>query len=368
MLKYLEEQQIPEIIEHCENNCKGRKKILQISDSTNPMLFSMANYFLFHSFSYPSFTPSSDNKFFTNINEIKSFPWENKYFDYVFCKNVIDKVNSYILFSEIIRISKAGHIETSSPLIECTKNIDYFGYHYGHNSHKNIIWMNNNTFNIVDKFPLMEYIVFPKQSLGDRWLWNSYFDWDEKNELAYNHYSVNINDYPIFLQNCIEIGKINCLSYKKQILSINSSRKISEILEGKLYLTGLGGAEDFDKSLGIEIVVSIVDSEDMVINLSKKCADSNIDHYIILCSDNINEDIKVFFNNFIKIMDKNKSVLVHCKMGFSRSVTLVWAYLLHKNREKNPDEILDFIRNKRPEINPNSGFIRQINEYHSELS
>ncbi|ROW01008.1 hypothetical protein VSDG_02748 [Cytospora chrysosperma] len=52
-------------------------------------------------------------------------------------------------------------------------------------------------------------------------------------------------------------------------------------------------------------------------------------------------------------------VLIHCTQGISRSATIVAAYLMWRKRE-SAARILTFIKNKRPNINPNEGFLDQL--------
>ncbi|KIY49054.1 phosphatases II, partial [Fistulina hepatica ATCC 64428] len=55
-------------------------------------------------------------------------------------------------------------------------------------------------------------------------------------------------------------------------------------------------------------------------------------------------------------------VLVHCAQGISRSVSAVAAYLM-KTFGWTPLSALSFIRARRPDANPNFGFVQQLWEY-----
>ena len=94
-------------------------------------------------------------------------------------------------------------------------------------------------------------------------------------------------------------------------------------------------------------------------------------------------------NKFIHnaVLD-NKNILVHCTMGISRSTTIIIAYLLwsyyiydkrvnkhgltqaevgiYKKQYKLKD-IIKYIQYRRPQINPNIGFIKQLNAYEKTL-
>ncbi|XP_060783205.1 protein phosphatase Slingshot homolog 3 [Neoarius graeffei] len=57
-----------------------------------------------------------------------------------------------------------------------------------------------------------------------------------------------------------------------------------------------------------------------------------------------------------------QSVLVHCKMGVSRSASTVIAYLM-KQQGWTLEEGLNHVRERRPIVQPNDGFLRQLHTY-----
>ena len=61
------------------------------------------------------------------------------------------------------------------------------------------------------------------------------------------------------------------------------------------------------------------------------------------------------------------TVLVHCHMGKSRSATLIAAYLIAE-RSLNLDAALELVRQARPGIAPNSGFMRGLRQYEKRLA
>lgn len=83
---------------------------------------------------------------------------------------------------------------------------------------------------------------------------------------------------------------------------------------------------------------------------------------------NINEN-GIFFH-ILKLMDsyinEGKQVLVNCYAGVSRSATIVIGYLMYKNK-MNVQEALSFVRQKRPIINPNYGFVCQLYNLQDEI-
>ena len=56
------------------------------------------------------------------------------------------------------------------------------------------------------------------------------------------------------------------------------------------------------------------------------------------------------------------SVLVHCVQGVSRSASVCVAYLV-KHQGMAYDAALAFVKGKRPVVNPNEGFLRQLQQY-----
>jgi protein phosphatase slingshot len=77
-------------------------------------------------------------------------------------------------------------------------------------------------------------------------------------------------------------------------------------------------------------------------------------------------NLSPFFNETYEFIEKaknnQKSCLVHCKMGISRSAATVIAYLM-KIKEYDIGKATRVVREKRPIIAPNEGFQRQLFEY-----
>jgi len=51
--------------------------------------------------------------------------------------------------------------------------------------------------------------------------------------------------------------------------------------------------------------------------------------------------------------------LIHCKAGISRSVTILISYLMLKFNITAKDA-LKIVRENRPQVNPNYGFMKQL--------
>ena len=63
---------------------------------------------------------------------------------------------------------------------------------------------------------------------------------------------------------------------------------------------------------------------------------------------------------FIESARKNNcNILIHCKLGISRSTTILIAYMI-KHYGYSVKKSLDLIKSKRKQVNPNNGFINQL--------
>nr|XP_043618552.1 dual specificity protein phosphatase 1-like [Erigeron canadensis] len=63
--------------------------------------------------------------------------------------------------------------------------------------------------------------------------------------------------------------------------------------------------------------------------------------------------------DFIDRGRKNGSVLVHCLAGISRSASVITAYLMRTERLSVKDALAS-LRQSKPSVNPNRGFLRQL--------
>lgn len=143
----------------------------------------------------------------------------------------------------------------------------------------------------------------------------------------------------------------------------NGYLKITEVIPNRLYLTSLYGIKNITN---VDIIVSVLhfNPELDTIYPNSRC--------IYWQSQDDEEDkIEVYFDQFKELMDENpdKIICVHCLYGASRSVTIVASYLIHhiKNPKANKvHKILRFLRNIRPCVDPNDGFIDKLVAYRNE--
>lgn len=90
-----------------------------------------------------------------------------------------------------------------------------------------------------------------------------------------------------------------------------------------------------------------------------------INHLALPIDDNHMFDISQYFAQGIDFIAQNRfstNVLVHCRMGASRSATVVLAYLM-KEYGMSLNESFSFVKEKRWKVLPNSGFMNQLRQF-----
>jgi dual specificity MAP kinase phosphatase len=154
------------------------------------------------------------------------------------------------------------------------------------------------------------------------------------------------------------------------------NNEISEILQNKLYISGISGSKNYPmlQSIGINMVVSILHFNPMLENdeFYKK---SNIKCVFYYAHDNDEFSIRKYFDQFNDLINENldKKILVHCLAGCSRSISLCASFILKlniidkKKKKYGIDRVLYFMKKKRDCSNPNDGFIKELKDYESFL-
>lgn len=86
--------------------------------------------------------------------------------------------------------------------------------------------------------------------------------------------------------------------------------------------------------------------------------------------DNESENIAKYFkylNDVIQGVERRgEKVLIHCRAGVSRSASVVIAYLMYRYK-LNLEEAFEYVKNKRPQIDPNYGFLKRLKAYEKVL-
>lgn len=155
-------------------------------------------------------------------------------------------------------------------------------------------------------------------------------------------------------------GKIPVVGHR-----VSKSPSYNEILP-RLYLGDIGTATNKQEigRLGITDMISVE-----IKPLNQSDISSTVKNYLFInVMDHSKQDIMSHFdssNEFIESALKvpSNKVYVHCVAGISRSASLVIAYIM-KTRSMNYSEAFDLVSSKRRVIDPNEGFVKQLNLYH----
>lgn len=98
--------------------------------------------------------------------------------------------------------------------------------------------------------------------------------------------------------------------------------------------------------------------------------DLNIKYLGITAVDLPHVNISLYFDRITDFIHSSLigcgKILVHCAMGISRSATCVIAYLI-KYCYMDTLEAIKFLQQKRSIINPNPGFILQLQKYKQKI-
>jgi protein-tyrosine phosphatase len=134
---------------------------------------------------------------------------------------------------------------------------------------------------------------------------------------------------------------------------------ISKIDDG-LYLCDHLNARKYDKlkELGVKQILSIGAELE-----PHSTADFTTRH--IKIDDHHTENIRQYFDETYDFIDRQPTV-VHCYAGISRSASIVIAYLIRKKMITLADAIT-LCRDKRPVVNPNIGFMQQLEIFESNV-
>ncbi|GFO46364.1 dual specificity protein phosphatase 1 [Plakobranchus ocellatus] len=110
-----------------------------------------------------------------------------------------------------------------------------------------------------------------------------------------------------------------------------------------------------------------------LLNVSSSCDNHFQTSYTyknVTVSDDMGADLISWFPELIDFIDSVSSqqgrVLVHCRAGVSRSATVCIAYIMHK-QGLSLDSAYEFVKSKRPVIDPNINFIQQLQKFETLL-
>ena len=157
---------------------------------------------------------------------------------------------------------------------------------------------------------------------------------------------------------------------ENNVINFSSNTNVSQITDA-IYVGNLSTGTNLQllKGLGITHVISAL-----------SCFDppypNEFKYLAIFCHDCISEPISLRFNEsnaFIRdATEHGGKVYIHCMSGISRSVTLAIAYLVTstapEETHRSIEDILEFIRERRPVANPNPGFIAQLKKFQKTIA
>jgi protein-tyrosine phosphatase len=137
---------------------------------------------------------------------------------------------------------------------------------------------------------------------------------------------------------------------------------MSEIIDKKIFLGDMVSANDeiMLKENNITCVICVAEGLNIRLN------NPNIKFYKYDLQDNSDCDISLYFDEIGKLIESEKTVLVICAAGISRSSTIVISYIMNYY-EFNLKDAFNYVRNKRNMICPNKNFLRCLFDYEIKL-
>lgn len=140
-------------------------------------------------------------------------------------------------------------------------------------------------------------------------------------------------------------------------------------IDGSLYIGDDECARNAEllKTMGIKYILNTAtECENHHMNddyfVYKKLELTDSTHQKICCQD----ILKQSFDFINQALNSGSKVLVHCRGGRSRSVTIVLAYLMYYKNMALMDAY-ELVQQKRSEISPNLGFMGQLTNYERQL-
>jgi len=110
------------------------------------------------------------------------------------------------------------------------------------------------------------------------------------------------------------------------------------------------------KTKGITHILSICEVDELM---------EDFIHKVVDIVDLPSSDLSPYFfdcMNFIDSARKSGGILVHCQAGISRSGAITVAYVMY-NQRLNLASALEFVRKKRSVVQPNTGFMKQLEDF-----
>lgn len=144
----------------------------------------------------------------------------------------------------------------------------------------------------------------------------------------------------------------------RQVFLGTEQPKISEIINDKLFLGNANHAvgKTILKVLGVKRIINITDDLPC-------CFPDDFEYYHIKIDDRPSENIYEYLDHAYEFIEGSPGpVFVHCRMGISRSSSIVIAYIGRKFK-LDYDVAYDVVKRRRQCISPNRGFREQLRRY-----
>lgn len=108
-------------------------------------------------------------------------------------------------------------------------------------------------------------------------------------------------------------------------------------------------------------VAPLQDYQPPIISIKHLCL-----HILDLPQTELSDYYTQAFNFIDQSISEEGKVLIHCNAGVSRSAAILIAYLM-KSQNLSYEAAWSLVKDKRPSINPNIGFIIQLKNYEKQL-
>ncbi|CAL1283233.1 unnamed protein product [Larinioides sclopetarius] len=139
--------------------------------------------------------------------------------------------------------------------------------------------------------------------------------------------------------------------------------QVAVILPGLLL-----GAQDVAQDLGRLRKLGVTHILNVATGVAN-CFPADFTYKRLNIRDHPDMDIRRHFDECFKFIDEGRRqgwVYVHCNAGISRAATICIGYLMSRQK-MHLQEAINKVKDARPIISPNMGFMRQLRDYNNEI-
>ena len=128
-----------------------------------------------------------------------------------------------------------------------------------------------------------------------------------------------------------------------------------------IYLGGNDAASD-ENYLKQYNITTVINCAEEIVSVYKDIKFLELNLY-----DSFNQPLFPKFEVAYKFIKKNSknNILIHCALGVSRSASLVAFYMM-KEKGWDYDICYNYMKERRPIVNPNSNYVEQLREYYDK--